>query len=248
MDENRDSADRHPRNRHVIRWAAGAAAVAVLAGGGAALASSGGSAGPAPTSQASALDAVLSSADAPTSAELAAASPGGATTSPATTSPAAPAPGATGPGAAGAARRCARAAAALKGTGHPRLARRAVVACRGRLGRLRLLIRGEHGQVTVRAKGGTTRTLAFERGKVTAVSGTAVTVAAADGTTWTWHLVADSVVRQGGQKVSASRLAAGQQVFAGGPVVNGTDDARLIVIRPPVPAGAAAPSTAPAGS
>ena len=124
--------------------------------------------------------------------------------------------------------------------------------CRGRLGRLRLLIRGEHGQVTFRAKGGTTRTLAFERGKVTAVTGAAVTVAAADGTTWTWHLVADSVVRQGGQKVSASRLAAGQQVFAGGPVVNGADDARLIVIRPPAPAAPAAPSpapsTAPAGS
>jgi ABC-type transport system substrate-binding protein len=248
MDENRDSADRLPRNRHVIRWAAGAAAVAVLAGGGAALASGGGSASPAPTSRASALDAVLSSADAPTSAELAAASPAGATTSPATTSPATTSPAAAGPGAAGAARRCARAAAALKGSGHPRLARRAAVACRGRLGRLRLLIRGEHGQVTVRAKGGTTRTLAFERGKVTAVSGTAVTVAAADGTTWTWHLVADSVVRQGGQKVSASSLAAGQQVFAGGPVVSGADDARLIVIRPPVPAGAAAPSTAPAES
>jgi ABC-type transport system substrate-binding protein len=248
MDENRDSADRLPRSRHVIRWAAGAAAVAVLAGGGAALASGGGSASPAPTSRASALDAVLSSADAPTSAELAAASPAGATTSPATTSPATTSPAAAGPGAAGAARRCARAAAALKGSGHPRLAGRAAVACRGRLGRLRLLIRGEHGQVTVRAKGGTTRTLAFERGKVTAVSGTAVTVAAADGTTWTWHLVADSVVRQGGQKVSASSLAAGQQVFAGGPVVSGADDARLIVIRPPVPAGAAAPSTAPAES
>jgi hypothetical protein len=245
MDDNRDSADRHPRNRHVIRWAAGAAAVAVLAGGGAALASTGGSASPAPASPASALDAVLSSADAPTSAELAAASPGGATTSPATTSPLGP--GAV-PGAAGAARRCARAAAALKGTGHPRLARRAAVVCRGRLGRLRLLIRGEHGQVTVRAKDGTSRTLAFERGKVTAVTGTAVTVTAADGTTWTWHLVSDSVVREGGQKVSASRLAPGQQVFAGGPVVNGADDARLIVIRPPALAAAPAPSTAPAGS
>ena len=99
MDENRDPADRHPRNRPVIRWAAGAAAVAVLAGGGAALASSGGSAGPAPTSQASALDAVLSSADAPTSAELAAASPAGATTSPPAL--AAAAPGSTTPGAAG---------------------------------------------------------------------------------------------------------------------------------------------------
>jgi hypothetical protein len=242
MDFNRDSADRQPteqfepiggqpgsggrpgRRRPVIRWAAGAAAVAVLAGGGAALAARSGSPRPAQASQASALDALLSSAGAPASADLAAASPAAATTPPAAPDPATPA------------HPCAKGAAALKGAGHPRLARRAAAACRGRLGRLRLLIRGEHGEVTYRAKDGTNKTLAFERGKVTAVSGTAVTVAAADGTTWTWHLVSDSVVRQGGQPASASRLAAGQPVFAGGPVVNGADDARLIVIRPPAPA------------
>lgn len=252
MDKNRDSADRHPteqfgpiggppgsggrprRHRHVIRWAAGAAAVAVLASGGAALAASSGSARPTPASQASALDAVLSSAGSPTSADQAATSPAPATTTPA---------GATASG-----QPCARGAAALKGAGHPRLARGAAAACRGRLGRLRRLIRGEHGQVTYRAKDGTSKTLAFERGKVTAVSGTAVTVAAADGTTWTWHLVSDSVVRQGGQPVSASGLAAGQQVFAGGPVVNGADDARLIVIRPAAPASSASPPAAPSGS
>jgi hypothetical protein len=258
MDNNRDSADRHPteqfgpvggqpgsggpgsggpgsggpgsggrprRNRHVIRWAAGVAAVAVLAGGAAALAATSGSAGPATTGQANALDTLLNSANSPTSADQAAASPATATTSPA-------AAGATAPS-----HPCAKGAAALKAAGHPRLARRAAAVCRGRLGRLRLLIRGEHGEVTYRAKDGTSKTLAFERGKVTAVSGTVVTVAAADGTTWTWHLVSDSVVRQGGRKVSASSLAAGQQVFAGGPVLNGTDDARLIVIRPVTPAG-----------
>jgi hypothetical protein len=254
MDVNRDSEDRHPtepfgpiggqpgsgggprRRRPVIRWAAGAAAVAVLAGGGAALAATSGSARPAPASQASALDALLSSAGAPASADLAAASPAAATTPPAAPGPATPA------------HPCAKGAAALKGAGHPRLARRAAAVCRGRLGRLRLLIRGEHGEVTYRAQDGTSKTLAFERGKVTAVSGTAVTVAAADGTTWTWHLVSDTVVRQGAKKISASSLAVGQQVFAGGPVVNGTDDARLIYTGPAAAAGAAPPSTAPSGS
>jgi hypothetical protein len=254
MDFNRDSADRQPtepfgpvggqpgaggrpgRRRHVIRWAAGAAAVAVLAGGGAALAASSGSARPAPASQASALDALLSSAGAPATADQAAASPAAATTPPAAPGPATPA------------HPCAKGAAALRGAGHPRLARRAAAVCRGRLGRLRLLIRGEHGEVTYRAKDGTSKTLAFERGKVTAVRGTAVTVAAADGTTWTWHLVSDSVVRQGRQKVSASGLAAGQRVFAGGPVVNGADDARLIVIAPAAPASAVSPPAAPSGS
>jgi hypothetical protein len=247
MDFNRDSADRQPteqfgpvggqpgaggrpgRRRHVIRWAAGAAAVAVLAGGGAALAASSGSASPAPASPASALDALLSSAGAPATADQAA------------TSPAAPGPATP-------AHPCAKGAAALRGAGHPRPARRAAAVCRGRLGRLRLLIRGEHGEVTYRAKDGTSKTLAFERGKVTAVRGTAVTVAAADGTTWTWHLVSDSVVRQGGQQVSASGLAAGQRVFAGGPVVNGADDARLIVIAPAAPASAVSPPAAPSGS
>jgi hypothetical protein len=262
MDNNRDSADSHPteqfgpvqpgsggpgsggsgsggrppRGRPVIRWAAGAAAVAVLAGGAAALAAGSGSARPATTSQASALDAVLSSADSPTSADQAATSPTSAAASTA-------AAGAAAPG-----HPCAKGAAALRAAGRPRLARRAAAVCRGRLGRLRLLLRGEHGQVTYRAKDGTSKTLAFERGKITAVSGTAVTVAAADGTTWTWHLVSDSVVRQDGQKVSASSLAAGQQVFAGGPVLNGTDDARLIVIRPAAAASSASPSTVPSGS
>ena len=80
------------------------------------------------------------------------------------------------------------------------------------------------------------------------MNGTGVTVRAADGTTWTWHLVSDSVVRESGKKVSTSAVAVGQQVFAGGPVVNGADDARLIVIRPARPAASPSSSAAPSGS
>jgi hypothetical protein len=227
MDNNRDfEQSNQPRRRRTIRWAAGLGAAAVLIGGGAALAANSGSASPASSGQAVALNDVLTSANAPSGTDLTATGADAATATPA----------------AGTAHPCARAAAALKAAGHPRAARRAAGACRSRLGRLRLLIRGEHGQVTYKAKDGTTKTLAFERGKVTAVSGTAVTIQAADGSTGTWHLVSDSVVRESGKKVSASTVAVGQQVFAGGPVVSGTDDARLIVIRP------AAASSAPATS
>ena len=72
----------------------------------------------------------------------------------------------------------------------------------------------------------------FERAKVTAVSGTVVTVAAADGTTWTWHLVANSVIAEKGQQVAAGKLAKGEQVLVAGPVVNSANDARLVRIRP----------------
>jgi len=45
--------------------------------------------------------------------------------------------------------------------------------------------------------------------------------------------VSDTVVRKGGSKTATSALSAGEVVFAGGPVVNGSKDARLIVIRAP---------------
>jgi hypothetical protein len=235
MDNNRDfEQDNRPApRRHTVRWVAGLGAVAVLVGGGAALAASSGSAGAATSTQAAALSDVLTSANSPDSAQLAAASPDATTASTAAATGAHP---------------CAKAAAALKSSGHPRASRRVRAACRGRLGRLRLAIRGEHGQVTFKAKGGTTKTLAFERGKVTAVNGTDVTIQAADGTTWTWHLVSDSVVRQSGKKVSTTTVAVGQQVFAVGPVVSGADDARLIVIRPAAPAASPSSSSTASGS
>jgi hypothetical protein len=75
-------------------------------------------------------------------------------------------------------------------------------------------------------------TLAFERGTIQSVSGSQVVVRAPNGTTWTWLIVSDTVVRQDGKKTTAGALATGQTVFAGGPVVSGAKDARLIVIRP----------------
>ena len=104
---------------------------------------------------------------------------------------------------------------------------------------------GVDGTATFHNKTGF-HTLSFERGTIQSVSGSDVVIKAADGTTWTWHIVSDTVVRKNGTKTTTSALSAGETVFAGGPVVSGAKDARLIVIRPAGPAGSG--SVNPSGS
>ena len=103
------------------------------------------------------------------------------------------------------------------------------------LGRLRHL-GGVDGTATFHNKTGF-HTLSYERGTIQSVSGSDVVIKAADGTTWTWHVVSDTVVRKNGAKTTTSALTAGETVFAGGPVVSGARDARVIIIRPSGPAG-----------
>ena len=112
------------------------------------------------------------------------------------------------------------------------------------LGRLRHL-GGVDGTATFHNKTGF-HTLSFERGTIQAVSGSDVVIKAADGTTWTWHVVSDTVVRKNGAKTTTSALSAGETVFAGGPVVSGARDARVIIIRPSGPTGSG--SANPSGS
>jgi hypothetical protein len=92
------------------------------------------------------------------------------------------------------------------------------------------------GTATFRNKKGF-HTLSFERGTIQSVSGGDVVIKSPDGTTWTWKIVSDTVVRKNGGKTTASALSAGETVFAGGPVVSGIRDARLIVVKPAAPAG-----------
>jgi hypothetical protein len=127
------------------------------------------------------------------------------------------------------ARECVRIALALSASGHPVAARRVLALCEVPLLRL-AAIGGIHGEVTFHGKSGF-RTLAFERGTVESVTSSAVTVQAADGTTWTWDFQPNTIVREAGHKVPENTLADGDQVFAGGQVVNGVYDARLIRIR-----------------
>jgi hypothetical protein len=98
------------------------------------------------------------------------------------------------------------------------------------LARLRAL-GGVAGEVTFHNKTGF-HTLAFERGTVASAAGGSVVIRAADGTTWTWLLVSDTVVRRDGSKTTTGALSPGEAVFAAGPVAGGARDARVIVIRP----------------
>jgi hypothetical protein len=109
------------------------------------------------------------------------------------------------------------------------------------LGRLRRL-GGVDGTVTFHNKTGF-HTVSFERGTVQSVSGSAVVLKAAAGTTWTWQIVSDTVVRKNAAKTTTSALSAGETVFAGGPVVSGARDARLIVIRASGPSGSESAQT-----
>ena len=104
----------------------------------------------------------------------------------------------------------------------------AVLSGHGRLARLRRL-GGMYGQFTYETKQGA-RTLAFERGTIVSVASGDVVVRAHDGATWVWDLTGASIVRDDGKRATESALAAGQPVFAGGPVTGGTRDARLMVI------------------
>jgi hypothetical protein len=85
--------------------------------------------------------------------------------------------------------------------------------------------------VTFKGKSSSPKTIAFERGTVESVTGSAVTVKAPDGTMWTWDLTASTTVRAAGQDTAQAKLATGDRIFVGGPVVSGARDARLIRIR-----------------
>lgn len=230
-----------------LHWVAGLLAAALLAGGGTIAGlrlathsspgtSSGaatGQAGPAGIAQQGALlNATLSDASSPGALTGTGASTGGAAA-----------------GAAGKA--CARAGHVSRvarrdglrrlsrrigaGAAHCRRARRRVLAF--------FLLRGVDGQFTIQTKKGT-KTLAFERGVIGSVTaGKSITVKASDGTTWTWDLVSTTVVRDRQGKIGQSALTSGTPVWVGGPVIQGTKDARLIVVRPPQPASVSPSST-----
>ena len=243
-----------PRRRHPLAWTAGLVAAAALGAGGivAGVALAGHSSPAASTSAAgtaagpgtpgAALNTALNSADA--SSALALTSSSGAAVSGASAASTAAHPCAA----------ALKSARADRQAGHPAAARAALRAAGARCRFLRhrlfrvALRRGIDGQFTFRGKGGTIRTVAFQRGIVQSASGGTIVVDAADGTTWTWDLVSSTVVRESGQKTTTSALATGEPVWVGGPVVSGAKDARLIVIRPPSgSSGSASPSpSAPA--
>jgi hypothetical protein len=141
---------------------------------------------------------------------------------------------------------CLNRAKKLRANGHPYAARAVLRFCGHRLRRLRLL-GGMHGEFTFETKTGP-RTIAFERGVIESVSGSGIVVQAKDGTTWTWVLESNTVIRQDGQRTATSALSDGEHVFAGGPVISGGYDARLIVVKPSSGRSSPTPTPSPATS
>jgi hypothetical protein len=214
------------RHSAAVWWGAGLALVLLLAGGGAAaaeLTSSSSAAPAAPTGQAAQLNTLLNSSSSLNS--------GAATLSSSASNSAAATP-------------CLNRAKKLKANGHPFAARTVLRLCGHRLRRLRLL-GGMHGEFTFETKTGP-RTISFERGVIESVSGSDIVVQAKDGTTWTWVLESNTVIRQGGQRATASTLSDGEHVFAGGPVISGGYDARLIVVKPSSGGSSPSPTPSPA--
>jgi hypothetical protein len=125
--------------------------------------------------------------------------------------------------------RCSGLAARMLAGGHAGAAKKLHAFCTIPAVRL-VLTGGLHGELTVKAKTGF-RTVIFERGTVQSAAGQAVTVRAPDGTTWTWQVVPNAILRESGSKVPASKLATGEQVLVIGQVVNGANEAKLINIR-----------------
>jgi hypothetical protein len=87
-----------------------------------------------------------------------------------------------------------------------------------------------HGEVAVQTKAGA-KTIVVQRGSVTAVSASSLTVKSTDGYTLTWTLAAKATIVQNKKKVETSALKAGEQIGVAGTKDGSADDARLIAIK-----------------
>ncbi|MFG2021061.1 DUF5666 domain-containing protein [Actinomadura geliboluensis] len=87
--------------------------------------------------------------------------------------------------------------------------------------------RGVHGEATVKRKDGF-HLATWQRGKITSVSSSGVTVRSEDGVSWTWAANGDTRVRKDGEKSALKALANGDQVIVAGERSGNTRTARLI--------------------
>ena len=87
-----------------------------------------------------------------------------------------------------------------------------------------------HGEVTVQGKDGV-KTIVVQRGAVTAVTATGVTVKSADGYALTWTFGAKVRVVQDKKAITASALKTGEQIGVAGAEAGSVTDARLIVVK-----------------
>ncbi|MDI5964505.1 hypothetical protein POF50_015850 [Streptomyces sp. SL13] len=89
----------------------------------------------------------------------------------------------------------------------------------------RAALRGVHGQVTVHGKKGTYVVREWQRGKVTAVDGSKLTVKSTDGTSWTWTVDKGAKVTRAGKKITESAVHSGDTVLLTGRRSGSANDA-----------------------
>ena len=100
----------------------------------------------------------------------------------------------------------------------------------------RLLARAEHAVVTVRTKTGT-EVIDLQRGQVTAISPTSITVKSADGFTSTYVVTSTTKVRKTGQPSAIGNVADGDRVVVTAVHSGNTDTAKRIGDHGTAPAG-----------
>jgi hypothetical protein len=96
----------------------------------------------------------------------------------------------------------------------------------------RRFLRGNtlHGEVTVQGKDGV-KTIVVQRGTVTAVTSTSVSVKSTDGFAETWTFAGKLKVVQDSKAVQTSSLKTGAEIGVAGTKDGSADDARLIAIK-----------------
>ncbi|MGZ8528086.1 MAG: hypothetical protein ACXWWR_04765 [Candidatus Limnocylindrales bacterium] len=102
----------------------------------------------------------------------------------------------------------------------------------GQAARFGRIVRGE---ATVLKRDGTTMTVHFERGELTAASTTSVTIKGADGVSATFVIGSDTRLRSQGKAIEAGSLKTGDLVLAVGTASGSGYDALLIRVRAPKP-------------
>ncbi len=115
----------------------------------------------------------------------------------------------------------ASAGAKANGKGHPRLKRLAV--------RRALARNVEHGEIVVDTKDGT-KTIDVQRGTVTAITDTTITVKSADGFSLTWTFGTPLHVIEHRTTIQPKDVAVGAKVGVAGAKVGSTTTATLVVI------------------
>ncbi|BCJ59558.1 hypothetical protein [Micromonospora endophytica] len=96
----------------------------------------------------------------------------------------------------------------------------------------RVLLRDNrlHGEAVVRTKDGGTKTVAAQRGEVTALDGDRITVRSTDGFTQTWTFGEELRVIERRRTIRSTDIAVGTKVGVAGAKTGDTATARLIVI------------------